>query len=357
MKVKNFLFFILLHFQCLRGSQIEQDDIIEMIVSYKHNWIGYKDILKVWDFVNSFIGIENEQKPLPKEFRGRKYLLLYYNDKIDMLKGYLSLQYETELLKEVYDLLEEHFKILLREESLRKAVENLSAHEIYGKAIAKYQDYNLNPEDTITINKVINSLAMWQEKIKSEPSSDILKIIYKYNHDVISFPPSENFFYYCSELKYAQMFVTFGLIEHEGKRILQAQLDARLDKFVTGGGLETVDYYQMIAAHTILRQNTKYYCLLDYIRKFFVNRAIKLASKKDLPFEERQVFIINFENSRLLYFKIHHNQSAPNSLKKQCQKLLNAFNTYNYDEDLFSIFHELCYEKHPEFFTGLKSLI
>jgi hypothetical protein len=362
MKEIFFLFSIILHFQCSRASEIEQDDIIGMIISYEHSWIGYKDCLRVWNFFNSYIGVENEHKPLPKEFRGRKYLLLFYNDKIDMLKGYLSLQNETEMIKEIFDLLEEHCRILLSDESLWEVVKDLSAREIYDKAILKYRDYSLNPEDTAAINRVISSLAVWQERIRDEPCGSILEIFYIYNLSIISLSPIENFFYYCSELKYAQLFATFELKERGGKRILQAQLNARINKFIDARMITTKeDYYQMVAAHIILRQNTKHYYLPDYIRKFFVDRAIKLASKKDLPIEKRQVYIDDLEDSRRLYnayFKSDRSQeTAPSALKKQCEKLLNGVIRYNYDEELFSLFHQLCLETHPELFKGLYSLI
>jgi hypothetical protein len=357
MNVKIFIFLSCL-LNCLNGSQNDPNAIIQAIVSYPHKWIGFKLRAQFRNLVASCISDELEGKPLPKAFRGRKFILLNYYDRLPVTKAYLSNKEESENVKRFFDVLEEYFRIFHTREDLSKAMENLSPKEIHCLAEYKYLEYKLESGEVDRIRDLANLL----ESIKNEISSssignDAFMIIDAIVNDVMQISLIRDYFVYHSNWEYCKRMALLGLTEHGDKKILQAQLNEQLKKFIP----ETLEgETNVVTAFQILKFNTYNIYLSDYVRKIFAKSAIELASTVNPPAEQQQVLDENFERNRILFFhysKYFFKRTSPFYVRRLCTKLISACKRYNYTEKLFSALYEICFESNSHLFADLISPI
>jgi hypothetical protein len=353
MKREIFILFLFPLLNCSTTSQSEEPNIIHEIISYPHNWIGLIDCLRFREFITL---IDYEKRPLPTEFRGRKFLLLYNYNKIRILKGYFSFQNETKTVKEFWDLVEEFYRIFFKAKSYIDNILNVSAAQLYDIAVQTIQGEEDDPEDVKRMNDLKRSLGLFrqsQRDIVNEPQ-EFLRISTEVIADVMkSIPLCERYLCYYSDLRYIYDFSVLGLVEHGTPEVLKAQLDKKLDEFTMEVGVE------LLAAYFIYRENTKFFHLLDYIREKYASIAIEIATMPITP-HKQEILIKNHQHYRYL-LKLHADIVPKDILRSRdgfalCSNLKILCLT-NFNEILIFTFHDICYRFHPELFKGLVDLV
>jgi hypothetical protein len=362
MKLNCFFLFSL--FLGLKGSQNEQIDMIRMIITYKHDWIGFTDSLNFRKFIHSFI--VNEELLLPTEFRGRKFLLFFLYNEIKILRLYFSLVNETIAIKKLFDLLEDIFQIFFTSQKLLNAANEFSEEELHELALNKTCLYE-DAKDTEKINNLKQALSnlLLQYRNSWIKMSDLEAceknaLVERIAEGFKGISLSVDFFYYFSNLKFYQSYLEFGFIEHGTRKVLKDQLDKQLYEFAESGMMG--NGRKVLAAIYIYRKKTKSKGLPDYVGKLYARNAIMLVKERqslcEMQYLDERDRLLQLSRSLFIYYsKSLFHLINSKYVSELCTKLKSACDRFKYDTDLFSTFHEICYERFPNLFKDLISHI
>jgi hypothetical protein len=353
MKREIIIIFLVPLLNCSNISQNGEQSIIEEIVSYPHKWIGLVDCLRFRKFIAQ---VDSEQRPLPTEFRDRKFLLFYNYNKIRILKGYFSFPKESKIAKEFWDLVEDFYRIFFKMKTYSNQVQRVSAGLLYDIALQNITGEEDDPEDVKRIKDLKSSLSLLKQRLeenRNEPQ-EFLRISAELISDIMkNIPLREKYLCYFSDLSYIYGFSKLGLTEHGTQEVLKTQLDKHLDEFTKGGGLN------LLAAYYIYRENINFFHLLDYVREKYASIAIEIATMPITP-QRRQILLKKHQHYRSL-LELHADVVSKDILTSRdgfllCSNL-KILCLSNFDEILFSTFHDICYRYHSELFKGLIDLV
>jgi hypothetical protein len=270
---------------------------------------------------------------------------------------YFYFKNESEIITRIFDLIEEFFKIFFTRGKFIKAAEEHSKLGFYEQPNVPFESYKDDAEDVKKINDLKESLLAlhqqcdfsWIKEVTAEIRGHVRAVARMIGY-IKNYSPIDYFDHF-SDLKFFQHYADYGLIEHGDKKVLQDQLNKVLYEFAENSAVGT----KVLAAKCILKGNTKFFYLPDYIRKLYADNAIELISKLR-PLQEEKALARNLQLSRALYIRcspLFPERTDSSYVHRICRNLLGACNTYHYNEVLFSVFHEICYEGWPQLFTSL----
>jgi hypothetical protein len=351
-----FLFSLL---DCSKKLSSEECSIVQTIISYPHSWIGFTDGLKIRDKINSLI---INLRPLPMEFRKRKFLLLYNYDKIKILKAYFQIQTEDEHLKAFLDTAEEYYQIFFKKKNFHSRLWKLSAWDIM--KVLKNKSQNIHDDedvqDNISALILVQPLIHCKRKLKSTTSGEeadgILKLVKRIMNDIKSSKFNrEKYITHIGDLRFHEIYSSFRLIEHGRKEDLFAQLDRYLDEFSTGSYKEEMRIF--ISYCIIIHNFSDQFNLLDYIREKFAVISTLLLDSSAEP-EIKEEYLIKYERFKKIHRHFLSKRPDPDVFRSDfvetlCMDLRENCQLNNFDEISFTTFYEICHSTCPEILKAL----